>query len=100
MSRFPIIESEFDPYPYGVVSDALSYKGVLYAKILIHNKHVLHLFNTHTQASYFHDDLETFVNHTFFTNTFRLGRYFGDKILVNKVSSEVHRKEDCKIWRK
>jgi endonuclease/exonuclease/phosphatase family metal-dependent hydrolase len=61
VSRFPIIESEFDPYPYGVVSDALSYKGVLYCKIMIQNKHVLHLFNTHTQASYFHDDLETFV---------------------------------------
>jgi hypothetical protein len=33
LSRFPIIEQEFCPYPYGVVSDALSYKGVLYAKI-------------------------------------------------------------------
>jgi len=33
LSRFPIIESEFHPYDYGVVSDALSYKGVLYAKI-------------------------------------------------------------------
>ena len=61
VSRFPIVESDFDPYPYGVVSDALSYKGVQYAKILIHGKHVLHLFNTHTQASYFHDELETFV---------------------------------------
>lgn len=35
LSRFPIIESEFEPYDYGVVSDALSYKGVLYVKILI-----------------------------------------------------------------
>ena len=33
LSRFPIIESEFMPYDYGVVSDALSYKGVLYTKI-------------------------------------------------------------------
>ncbi len=33
LSRFPIIESGFEPYEYGVVSDALSYKGVLYAKI-------------------------------------------------------------------
>ena len=34
-SRFPLVESDFDPYPDGVVSDALSFKGVLYAKILI-----------------------------------------------------------------
>lgn len=33
LSRFPIIECEFSPYPYGVLSDSLSYKGVLYAKI-------------------------------------------------------------------
>lgn len=33
LSRFPIVYSEFDPYPYGVLSDSLSYKGVLYAKI-------------------------------------------------------------------
>jgi len=63
VSRFPIVESEFDPYPYGVVSDALSYKGVLYAKIVIDGRHTLHLFNTHTQASYFHDDVETFVSY-------------------------------------
>jgi len=35
VSRFPIVEADFDPYPYGVVSDALSYKGVLYAKIIV-----------------------------------------------------------------
>lgn len=35
LSRFPIIETEFEPFAYGVVSDALSYKGVLYVKILI-----------------------------------------------------------------
>ena len=48
VSRFPIVEAEFDPYPYGVVSDALSYKGVQYVKILIQGKYTLHLFNTHT----------------------------------------------------
>ena len=62
LSRFPIIESAFELYDYGVVSDALSYKGVLYAKIEIQPGLVLHLFNTHTQASYFWDDLETFVS--------------------------------------
>lgn len=61
LSRFPIVESEFFPYEYGVVSDALSYKGVLYVKVVIAGKHVAHIFNTHTQASYFHDDLATFV---------------------------------------
>jgi len=35
LSRFPIVESSFGPFPYGVLSDSLSYKGVLYAKILI-----------------------------------------------------------------
>ena len=30
LSRFPIVRTEFCPFPYGVVSDALSYKGVLY----------------------------------------------------------------------
>lgn len=68
LSRFPIIASEFEPYDYGVVSDALTCKGVLYAKILINDKHVLHVFNTHTQASYFHDDLETFVCITIIAN--------------------------------
>jgi endonuclease/exonuclease/phosphatase family metal-dependent hydrolase len=60
MSRFPIIESEFHPYPYGVLCDAISYKGVLYAKILIGDK-VLHLFNTHTQATYFGVHVDDFV---------------------------------------
>ncbi len=35
LSRFPIVESGFSPYHYGVLSDSLSYKGVLYAKIAI-----------------------------------------------------------------
>jgi sphingomyelin phosphodiesterase len=35
ISRFPIIEQEFKSYDYGVLSDALSYKGVLFTKIKI-----------------------------------------------------------------
>jgi sphingomyelin phosphodiesterase len=66
LSRFPIVEQEFCPFPYGVVSDALSYKGVLYAKIIIGGDRVLHLFNTHTQASYFGVDLNNFVILLFF----------------------------------
>ena len=50
--RFPIIESEFLPFKYCVLSDSLSEKGVLYAKIQIKDS-FLHLFTTHFQASYF-----------------------------------------------
>lgn len=63
LSRFPIVETEFYSYPYGVLSDALSQKGVLYAKIVIGGSRVLHLFNTHTQASYFDTGLEGFVSY-------------------------------------
>jgi endonuclease/exonuclease/phosphatase family metal-dependent hydrolase len=62
LSRFPIVETEFYSYPYGVLSDALSQKGVLYAKILVGGDRVLHLFNTHTQASYYGESLENFVS--------------------------------------
>lgn len=61
MSRFPIVESEFRPFPYGVLCDAISYKGVLYAKIQLGNNKYLHLFNTHTQATYFGVSMEHFV---------------------------------------
>jgi endonuclease/exonuclease/phosphatase family metal-dependent hydrolase len=52
LSRFPIIESAFIPFKYGVLSDSLAQKGVLYAQIQIKNS-ILHLFTTHLQASYF-----------------------------------------------
>jgi hypothetical protein len=52
LSRFPILASEFKPYPYGIFSDALSQKGALYTKIQIKDE-ILHLYSTHTQASYF-----------------------------------------------
>ncbi len=48
LSRFPIVYSEFSPYPFGVLSDSLSYKGVLYAKIAVGDGRILHIFNTHT----------------------------------------------------
>ena len=35
LSRFPIEYSEFQPYPYGVFSDSVSQKGVLYTRIHI-----------------------------------------------------------------
>eukprot|EP00347_Sterkiella_histriomuscorum_P022181 403331390 len=61
LSRFPIIEHEFSPYPYGVLSDSLSYKGVLYAKISVGENRIMHVFNTHTQASYYGTDLANFL---------------------------------------
>ena len=47
LSRFPIIESDFMPYPLGVLSDQSAYKGVLYTKIDI-NGYIIHLFQSHT----------------------------------------------------
>lgn len=52
LSRFPILESEFKPFPYGVFSDSCANKGVLYTKIDVKGE-ILHLFNTHMQATYF-----------------------------------------------
>ncbi|CAK84271.1 unnamed protein product (macronuclear) [Paramecium tetraurelia] len=51
LSRYPILSHEFKEFPYGILSDNLSNKGVLYTKILV-NGQMLHLFNTHLQASY------------------------------------------------
>ncbi len=51
LSKYPIVATEFITFKYCILSDSLSHKGVLYTKIIIKNQ-VLHLFNTHTQASY------------------------------------------------
>ncbi len=52
LSRFPIVTYSFSNFRYGVVSDSLAEKGILYAKILVKNCFI-HLFTTHLQASYF-----------------------------------------------
>jgi len=52
LSRFPIVESEFRPFKYCVLSDSLAHKGILYAKIKIGEAY-LSIFNVHLQASYF-----------------------------------------------
>ena len=46
LSKFPIEYSEFKAFPYGILSDNLSMKGILYTKINI-NDQTLHLFNAH-----------------------------------------------------
>jgi len=65
LSRFPILEVEFRPFDYGVLADAISYKGVLYAKIEVDGR-LLHLFTTHTQATYFGVHVDHFVSACFF----------------------------------
>lgn len=60
LSRFPIVKHSTYYYNYGVVSDSLAQKSVLYAQIEIGNSK-LHLFTSHTQASYNNDLVELFV---------------------------------------
>eukprot|EP01017_Pseudomicrothorax_dubius_P025445 TRINITY_DN2751_c0_g1_i2.p1 TRINITY_DN2751_c0_g1~~TRINITY_DN2751_c0_g1_i2.p1 ORF type:complete len:244 (+),score=35.90 TRINITY_DN2751_c0_g1_i2:61-792(+) len=55
LSRFPIVSSRFQEFPFGIFTDALSLKGILYAEILIPGADPLHIFTSHTQASYFYD---------------------------------------------
>lgn len=93
LSRFPIIEQEFCPYPYGVASDSLSYKGVLYAKIAVTEGRILHLFNTHTQATYFGVNLDNFVT-SLFLLTATIGGYFLDPIHLDKDRPQIHRAKD------
>ena len=51
ISKYPILHSEFHSYHIGVLSDSASDKGYIYCKIKVGDK-ILHLFNTHLQASY------------------------------------------------
>lgn len=51
-SKYPIIDSEFLSFEYGVELDAMVNKGILYAKILMPNNKKLHCFNYHAQAFY------------------------------------------------
>lgn len=51
LSRYPILNTEFRPYPQGIGPDFIVLKGVLYTKIKV-NRGVMHVFSTHTQASY------------------------------------------------
>jgi len=55
LSKFPIVKSSNLTYKHGVHSDALSNKGCLYVKLNIQEDFHIHVFNTHTQASYSND---------------------------------------------
>ena len=52
LSRFPIVEKEFEPFKCALLSDSLSKKGILYTKIQVSGDHHVKIFNTHTQATY------------------------------------------------
>jgi endonuclease/exonuclease/phosphatase family metal-dependent hydrolase len=60
ISRFPIVKYSLHPFKYGVISDAIAQKAVIYAKILVGNSFV-HIFNTHTQASYNNEIYDLFL---------------------------------------
>ena len=52
ISKYPIIETEFIEFKEKSGVDGLAAKGILYSKIRTPNHHHIHLFNTHTQATY------------------------------------------------
>ena len=52
LSRYKIVEDDFYEYYITISGDAVSNKGILYAKIKINNK-FLFLFNTHLQSTYY-----------------------------------------------
>ena len=83
LSKYPIIENDWFPYFINISGDAVSKKGVLYAKIQI-GKRFLFLFNTHLQASYYDESYESF-NNTVQTRTHQteeLINYIYNKILI------------------
>lgn len=80
LSRFPIVAYSFTPYRYGVLSDSLAQKGLLYAKIKIKDS-FLHLFSTHLQASYF-DSGETLFKVSLDTRAYQIQQ-------INHIVSEV-----------
>lgn len=51
VSRFPIREAAWCPYGLALRRDRLANKGILYAKVQVSGKQVIHLFNTHLQSS-------------------------------------------------
>ncbi|KAI9493181.1 Endonuclease/exonuclease/phosphatase [Zychaea mexicana] len=52
LSRFPIAKSDVIEFPRGLHSDWLSYKGALHALVELNPRRSVHVYTTHTQASY------------------------------------------------
>ena len=83
LSKYQIIENDWFPYFINISGDAVSKKGILYAKIQI-GKRFLFLFSTHLQASYYDESFESF-NNTVQTRTHQteeLINYIYNKILI------------------
>lgn len=59
LSRYPIIETEFQGFYNGLGPDLFSFKGVLYTKLNVQGE-TIHVFSAHTQASYHTDDPRLF----------------------------------------
>ncbi|EIE88709.1 hypothetical protein RO3G_13420 [Rhizopus delemar RA 99-880] len=59
LSRFPIRESHRIEYPRGQHADWFSVKGAVHALIELNSQRKMHLYTTHTQASY---DLNNIIN--------------------------------------
>ncbi|CEG64357.1 hypothetical protein RMATCC62417_01341 [Rhizopus microsporus] len=59
LSRFPILESHTIEYPRGQHADWFSVKGAVHALIELNPKSRVHVYTTHTQASY---DLNNNIN--------------------------------------
>ena len=51
-SRFVVSDTQFAPFDRGTASDWFPAKGVLYTRLKLSQTRSLHLFSTHTQASY------------------------------------------------
>ncbi|KAI8146672.1 Endonuclease/exonuclease/phosphatase, partial [Fennellomyces sp. T-0311] len=52
LSRFPIKKSDIIEYPRGVHSDWMSKKGALHALVELNEHRSVHVYTSHTQASY------------------------------------------------
>lgn len=48
------------PFEKGIHADALPLKGVLYGQVQISDKKCIHIFVTHTQATYTYDPIQSF----------------------------------------
>ena len=57
LSRFEIVECEFQPFSYGVFLDAMTQRGTLYVKVKVNQQGLngepgyLNIFNLHTNSS-------------------------------------------------
>lgn len=62
LSKYPIVENDSVTFSEGKSADRLSAKGAIYAKIQIDDT-FLHIFTTHTQASYDTPDYDEYLQY-------------------------------------